>query len=335
MAALPADAGSPEHIPVLYQSVLEWLAPRPARRYLDGTLGGGGHAEGILRQGAELLGLDRDDGALQTAAARLAPFSARMILRRASYSRGAAILEEIGWREVSGILLDLGLSSLQLADPERGFAFRQDGPLDMRFDRSGGETAADLVNTLPEAELAEILFQYGEERQARRIVRAIIRNRPQNSTRQLAETIAAATGFSEGARSRMHPATRTFQALRIAVNGELDELETALPALMECLEEGGRLAVISFHSLEDRIVKQTFRKAAGKPLKDERTGPGPAREARFRELTKKPVQPMEIELAENPRSRSAKLRILEKIHPSAADGSAEEEPSGTKAKNRC
>lgn len=313
MAAAQADAGPTEHIPVLYQSVLEWLDPLPGRRYLDGTVGGGGHAEGILRLGGEVLGLDRDDEALRAAAARLAPFSGRVILRRASYRQGAAILEEIGWRRAAGILLDLGLSSLQLADPGRGFAFRQDGPLDMRFDRSGGESAADLVNTLSEEEIAGILFRYGEERRARRIAKAIVRARPLSTTRQLADTIAAAAGFSEGGRNRMHPATRAFQALRIAVNHELDELEQALPLLMESLEEGGRLAVISFHSLEDRIVKQTFRKAAGKPLKGERIGPDPVRQARFRELTKKPVQPSAEELAGNPRSRSAKMRVLEKI----------------------
>jgi 16S rRNA (cytosine1402-N4)-methyltransferase len=331
MTALQAAAGSREHIPVLYQSVLEWLEPYPGGRYLDGTVGGGGHAEGILRQGGELLGLDRDDEALRAAAQRLSPFAGRVILRRASYRRGAAILEEIGWRKTAGILLDLGLSSLQLADPERGFAFRQDGPLDMRFDRSGGESAADLVNTLPEDEIAGILFRYGEERRARRIAKAIVRNRPISTTRQLAEIVAAAVGFSEGGRNRMHPATRAFQALRIAVNHELDELEESLPTLMDCLEDGGRLAVISFHSLEDRIVKQTFRKAAGKPLKGERNGPGPEGEARFRELTKKPVQPQAEELEENPRSRSAKLRVLEKIHSSAAEDSAEIGTSGPKS----
>ena len=325
MTAAQADAGPTEHIPVLYQSVLEWLEPRPGRRYLDGTVGGGGHAEGILRLGAELLGLDRDEEALHAAAQRLGPFAGRIILRRASYSRGAAILAEIGWRKVSGILLDLGLSSLQLADPQRGFAFRQDGPLDMRFDRSGGESAADLVNTLPEEEIAEILFRYGEERRARRIVKAIVRNRPIRTTRQLADVIAAAAGFSAGGRNRVHPATRAFQALRIAVNRELDELAEALPALMECLEDGGRLAVISFHSLEDRIVKQTFRKAAGKPLKGQRSGPDPEQEPRFRELTKKPAQPDAEELAGNPRSRSAKLRVLEKI------GSADDPAGGKKS----
>jgi 16S rRNA (cytosine1402-N4)-methyltransferase len=183
----------------------------------------------------------------------------------------------------------------------------------MRFDRSAGETAEDLVNTLPEDELAQILFRFGEERQARRIARGIVRRRPVRGTQQLAEAVATAVGFSDNGRNRLHPATRTFQALRIAVNRELDELEAALPLLMDSLEEEGRLAVISFHSLEDRIVKQSFRKAAGKPLKGERLIPGAEPEPRFRELTGKPVQPGEPELAENPRARSAKMRILEKI----------------------
>jgi 16S rRNA (cytosine1402-N4)-methyltransferase len=311
--AVQADAGSTEHVPVLYQSILEWLQPQPGKQYLDGTIGGGGHAEGILQSGARLLGMDRDAEALQTAAQRLAPFGDRAILRQASYRRGPEILKAIGWGGVAGIVLDLGLSSLQLADPERGFAFRQDGPLDMRFDRSGGETAADLVNTLPEDELADILFRYGEEPRARRIAKAILRHRPLESTRQLAETVAAAAGFPAGGNVRVHPSTRTFQALRIAVNGELEELQEGLPGLMNCLEAGGRIAVISFHSLEDRIVKQTFRRAAGKPIKGELVGPGRERTVWFRELTGKPVQPEEEELAKNQRSRSAKLRVLERI----------------------
>jgi 16S rRNA (cytosine1402-N4)-methyltransferase len=329
MAASPAGAGPIEHLPVLYQSVLGWLQPQSGKRYLDGTVGGGGHAEGILRQGAELLGLDRDEEALRAAMGRLAPYAGRVVLRQASYRRGGAILTEIGWKKVTGILLDLGLSSLQLADPQRGFAFRQDGPLDMRFDRSGGETAEDLVNTLPEDEIARILFRYGEEHRARRIAKAILRKRPLRSTRQLADVVAGAVGFSGAGKNRVHPATRTFQALRIAVNQELDELEQGLPLLMDCLEQGGRLAVISFHSLEDRTVKQTFRKAAGKPLKGERNGPGVEGNIFFRELTKKPVQPCEEELAGNPRSRSAKLRVLERIQSAAANGSADERGGGS------
>jgi 16S rRNA (cytosine1402-N4)-methyltransferase len=328
MSAPEAETGPTEHIPVLYQSVLEWLQPGPGKRFLDGTLGGGGHAEGILRSGAWLLGMDRDEQALRTAAHRLAPFADRAILRHASYRAAPEILREIGWGRAAGILLDLGLSSLQLADPQRGFAFRQNGPLDMRFDRSDGETAADLVNTLPEEDIAGILFRYGEERRARRIAKAILRHRPLESTRQLADTVAAAVGFSAAGRHRLHPATRTFQALRIAVNRELEELELGLPDLMGCLEAGGRIAVISFHSLEDRIVKQTFRRAAGKPAKGERTGPGRDPEPFFRELTKRPVQPEEEEMTANQRSRSAKLRVLERIRPGGPTGGAEYSAGG-------
>jgi 16S rRNA (cytosine1402-N4)-methyltransferase len=303
-----------EHVPVLYQSVLDWLRPQKGKRYLDGTIGGGGHAQGILDRGPQLLGLDRDADALRIAQRRLAAYTDRVILRPVSYARARAILEEIGWGRVDGILLDLGISSYQLADPERGFAFRRDGPLDMRFDRSSGETAADLVNTLPEEEIARMLFEFGEERNARRIARAILRNRPIHSTGRLAEIVATAVGSRSRGESGLHPATRTFQALRIAVNHELGELETALPDLMESLEPGGRMAVITFHSLEDRMIKRAFRKASGKPGKDEPNHPLlPKPNASFRDLTTKPVRPEREEIAENPRSRSAKLRVLERI----------------------
>jgi 16S rRNA (cytosine1402-N4)-methyltransferase len=258
--------------------------------------------------------LDRDPDSLRIAKSRLAGYADRVILRPASYARARAILEEIGWGRVDGILLDLGISSYQLADPERGFAFRRDGPLDMRFDRTSGETAADLVNTLPEEEIARMLFEFGEERNARRIARAILLRRPITSTGQLAEVVAAAADHRTRGESGVHPATRTFQALRIAVNHELDELETALPDLMDCLAPGGRMTVITFHSLEDRLVKRSFRKAAGKPGKDEPDHPLlPKRNAFYRDLTTKPVRPSREEIAENPRSRSAKLRVLERI----------------------
>jgi 16S rRNA (cytosine1402-N4)-methyltransferase len=326
MAGLQAEDGSTEHVPVLYQPILEWLRPLPDQRFVDGTLGGGGHAEGILARGARLLGVDRDAEAVRAAQRRLAEYASRAVLRQASYRSAPRILAEIGWNSAEGILLDLGLSSLQLADPQRGFAFRQDGPLDMRFDRSGGETAADLVNTLPEEEIAGILFRYGEERRARRIAREILHRRPIESTRQLAEAVAAAVGFRPG--GRLHPATRTFQALRIAVNGELEELESGLPALMDCLEVGGRMAVISFHSLEDRIVKRTFRRACGRPVRGEMKGPGPDEEVCFRELTPKPVLPDEGERMSNQRSRSAKLRVIERIRPAFPQAGGEADGGG-------
>ena len=314
MGGTGSDQDRIEHVPVLYQSVLDWLQPQSGKSYLDGTVGGGGHAQGILDRGARLLGLDRDADALRIAKSRLAAYADRVILRPASYAQARAILEEIGWGRVAGILLDLGISSYQLADPERGFAFRRDGPLDMRFDRTGGETAADLVNTLPEEEIARMLFDFGEERNAHRIARAILVHRPITSTGQLAEVVAAAAVRRGRGESGVHPATRTFQALRIAVNHELEELEAALPDLMESLEPGGRMAVITFHSLEDRLIKRAFRKAAGKPAKDE---PDhlllPKRDSFYRDLTSKPVRPGREEIAENPRSRSAKLRILERL----------------------
>jgi 16S rRNA (cytosine1402-N4)-methyltransferase len=313
MGAPGTDPDRMEHVPVLYQSVLDWLQPQNGKRYLDGTVGGGGHAQGILQRGAWLLGLDRDADALRIAEARLAPFGERAILRQSSYARAKEILEEIGWGRVTGILLDLGISSYQLADPVRGFAFRRDGPLDMRFDRSGGETAADMVNTLPEEEITRMLFVYGEERNARRIAHEIVRRRPVTSTGQLADVVAGAGGYRNRVTSGLHPATRTFQALRIAVNHELQELEAALPDLMESLEAGGRMAVITFHSLEDRLVKRAFRKAAGKPGKDEPAHPLlPETQAAFRDVTPKPVRPGPEEITENPRARSAKLRVLER-----------------------
>jgi 16S rRNA (cytosine1402-N4)-methyltransferase len=321
MAAREPEPPSIEHIPVLYQPILEWLRPGEGKFILDGTVGGGGHAEGILEHGAEVLGLDRDPEAIQLARRRLAAFGERVILRQASYRQARAILMEIGRLPVDGILLDLGLSSLQLADPERGFAFRQDGPLDMRFDRSQGETAADLVNTLPAEELERILSLYGEERDARRISRAIVSNRPLTTTRELAEAVTATAARRGRARGNLHPATRTFQALRIAVNHELDELREALPDLMGCLAPGGRMAVISFHSLEDRIVKQTFRKASGKPgWESSATRSFTDPPVSFRDLTVKPIRPETEEIAQNPRARSAKLRVIEKPNGPSADG---------------
>jgi 16S rRNA (cytosine1402-N4)-methyltransferase len=221
----------------------------------------------------------------------------------------------IGWESVDGILLDLGLSSLQLNDPQRGMGFRADGPLDMRFDRSAGETAADLLNTLPAEEIAQILFRHGEERQAHRIAQAIVRNRPVSTTRELAELIVAVTKSGNRGARTVHPATRTFQALRIAVNHELEELEAALPELMDHLGAKGRLAVISFHSLEDRLVKHAIREASGRAWhRGTRKPPyADAPAPKFRDLTPRPVLPDAREIAANPRSRSAKLRVAERI----------------------
>jgi len=298
------------HVPVLFQAVLAGLEPKPGGRYIDGTLGAGGHAGGVLDHSApdgKLLGLDLDPVALETARANLARFGERAVIRQASYVDMAEVAGEFA--PVDGILLDLGLSSLQLDNPARGFAFQHDGPLDMRFDPQAPLTAAEIVNEWPLDELANILFEYGEERHSRRIARAIGAARPLPSTRALAEVVARAIG---GKKERIHPATRTFQALRIAVNGELEAVETVLPIAVRLLKPGGRLAVISFHSLEDRIVKQFFRRRARGPEDaDAQT------RANFvptlREVTRKPVEATDKEVAQNPRARSAKLRVVEKL----------------------
>jgi len=306
----------PSHIPVLYQQVLAGLKPRPGGRYVDATLGAGGHARGILQASAPdglLLGLDVDPQALNLARAALASFGRRAILRKASYTALREHLRSLGWPAVDGILLDLGLSSMQLDTPERGFSFREDAPLDMRFSPDTPQTAADLVNTLPEADLADILYRYGEERRSRQVARAIVAARPLHTTRQLAEVVARVT---RSGRPGMHPATRTFQALRMAVNRELQNIEQVLPQAVEALASGGRLAVISFHSLEDRIVKHFLRRESRDCLCPPRQPVCTCgHKAALRVLTRKPVIAEADECARNPRARSAKLRLAEKLPP--------------------
>jgi len=305
------------HEPVLYHEVIAVLKPRSGGRYVDGTLGAAGHAFGILEASApdgQLLGLDLDPQALEIARRRLAPFEERAVIRRGSYANLLEHLRSVGWLDgVDGILLDLGVSSMQVDTAERGFSFRQDAPLDMRFDPSQPLTAADLVNSLPEEELADILWRYGEEKRARRVARAIVRHRPITTTAELAEIVAATT--TSGKRG-MHPATRTFQALRIAVNQELQNLERALPQAIEALRPHGRLVVIAFHSLEDRVVKRFMRSAAGfctcppeQPLCE------CDRKAVVRLIKPFPQMPSEEEIRHNPRSRSARLRVAEKLAP--------------------
>jgi 16S rRNA (cytosine1402-N4)-methyltransferase len=307
------------HIPVLLDNVLDLLRVRdlPAGLFVDGTVGAGGHAAASLEAAPEsrLLGLDRDPAALDVARARLAPFGARATLIHASYIQMDAAVS--GWLGpdhvgVDGILLDLGLSSMQVDDAGRGFAFMQDGPLDMRFDpSSGGITAAEIVNTWDADALADILFEYGEERYSRRIARAIVNARPLESTRALAEVVSHA---QRGPRQKIHPATRTFQALRIAVNGELEAVERVLPLAIDLLRPGGRLAVISFHSLEDRIVKQHFKyEAADCICPPHQPVCTCGHTARVTLVTSRPVQADEAEMARNPRSRSAKLRVVERV----------------------
>jgi len=295
---------SEPHTPVLYQQVLSALDPQPGCLIIDGTIGAGGHAEGILERSApsgQLLGLDRDPVALPLALQRLERFGARLQLRQGSFRDLSAHAAALGWQAVDGILLDLGLSSMQLADPRRGFSFQSEGRLDMRFDPGQELEAAELVNRLPEPELASLIARYGEDPRARRIARAIVAARPLRTTTELAELVARAVR-SRG--SRTHPATRTFQALRIAVNEELTALEQALPQAVELLKPGGRLVVIAFHSLEDRLVKRFCREAS---LSTEE------RPARLRRITRKPVRAELEELERNPRARSARLRAAEKI----------------------
>ncbi|RMF50225.1 MAG: 16S rRNA (cytosine(1402)-N(4))-methyltransferase RsmH [Anaerolineae bacterium] len=307
------NASAP-HIPVLYQQVLEALHPQAGGRYVDGTLGAGGHAQGILqasRPDGLLLGLDVDPQALAIAKERLHPFGERVILRQASYTSLQEVLQSLGWHGVDGILLDLGVSSMQLDTAERGFSFRQDAPLDMRFSPSSPQTAADLVNTLPEADLADILYRYGEERRARQVARAIVAARPLYTTRQLAEVVARAT---RSGKPGIHPATRTFQALRMAVNQELQNIERVLPQAVEALNTGGRLAIISFHSLEDRIVKHYLRRESRDCVcPPEQPICTCQHKAALRILTRKPVTATDEECAQNPRARSAKLRVAEKL----------------------
>ncbi|MCY4485872.1 MAG: 16S rRNA (cytosine(1402)-N(4))-methyltransferase RsmH [Deltaproteobacteria bacterium] len=311
------------HEPVMLHEVLEILAPSPARRYLDATVGGGGHAREILRRSSpdgELLGLDWDDAAIDAAGRALAGFGGRAVLRRAGFTDAHAVLDELGWTDVDGMLLDLGLSSHHLDVPDRGFGFANDARLDMRMDRRRSPDARELVNTLSVIELEKLIREFGEEPAARRIARAIDAERNRGdieTTRQLAETVArvARGGRPRGARTPVsHPATRTFQALRIAVNQELENLATFLETAYEMLRAGGRLVVISFHSLEDRLVKRAFHKWGLDCVCPPRLPGcvcGWSRKAAA--VTRKPRVPGEEEVRNNPRARSARLRAVERI----------------------
>ena len=306
------------HVPVLLEETVSRLVTEPGGWYVDATAGAGGHAAAVLAAAgldARLLALDRDGEALELARAALAPFGERAILERANFSELAEVAARHGVRDVRGILLDLGVSSMQLDRPERGFSFQRDNPLDMRMDDRQELTAALLLKRLPEAELAEVLWRYGEERMSRRIAKAVAQARARGAvpetTAQLAELVSNAKG---GRRGHAHPATQTFQALRIAVNGELAALETVLPAALDLLAPGGRLAVISFHSLEDRMVKQFMAAHEGRM---ESLAKGGARWSgqlpRARRVVRKAVVAAADETARNPRARSAKLRVLERM----------------------
>ncbi|HZC71830.1 MAG TPA: 16S rRNA (cytosine(1402)-N(4))-methyltransferase RsmH [Jatrophihabitans sp.] len=318
--------GGPDaaHVPVLLERVLALLSPALADRsavVVDATLGLGGHAEALLRAHPQLtlVGLDRDPVALARSSERLTPFAARIRLVHAVYDRMPDVLDELGFAGVDGVLFDLGVSSMQLDLSERGFAYAHDAPLDMRMDQSGGRSAAEVVNTYPVAELARILREYGEERFALRIAQAIDRERrvaPLRSTTQLAElvrhAIPAATRRHGG-----HPAKRTFQALRIEVNGELSALRAAVPAALAALTVGGRIVVLSYHSLEDRIVKQALAALATDTTPPELPMPLPERGPQLRLLTRGAEQADDAEIAANPRAASVRLRAAERIRASA------------------
>lgn len=329
---------NPPHIPVLVEEVLDALRvdDRPDGRFVDGTLGAGGHAAALLAAApqARLLGLDRDPVALALAQERLAPYRERVTICHASYEQIGTLVsrwmnDQMGEcagtgppASVDGILFDLGISSMQVDDPARGFAFRENGPLDMRFDPAGGGvTAADVVNTWDEEALADILYRYGEERHSRRIARAIIarrETRPLATTRELAEVVLAAY---RGPRQKIHPATRTFQALRIVVNDELVAIERVLPRAIDLLRDGGRLAVISFHSLEDRIVKTAFKLASAECICPSHQPICTCNHVPLvRVITRKPVVPTAQEVDTNPRARSAKMRVVERFTVEPAGG---------------
>ena len=305
-----------EHIPILVEAVVETLrAADPAvRRLIDGTVGGGGHTSALLDAGVdEALACDLDGEAIKRARARLSDYGARALFYHGSYVEMGAAARAVGWDSADAVLLDLGVSSLQMDDPRRGFSFRFDAPLDMRFDSSGGVSARELVNRLEAGELADVFFQYGEERHSRRIARAIVAARPVETTRQLADLVADAIPAKAKRGLKVHPATRVFQALRIAVNRELESVEQVIPVALDLLVPGGRLAVISFHSLEDRIVKRRFRDLSTTVI----APPGMAsigeKRAQVRLVNRKPIVPDGAEIRENPRSRSAKLRVVEKL----------------------
>ncbi|HUG29962.1 MAG TPA: 16S rRNA (cytosine(1402)-N(4))-methyltransferase RsmH [Candidatus Limnocylindria bacterium] len=312
---------TPTHVPVMADEVVEMLAPAAGSRHVDATLGGGGHAQRILEASdpdGRLLGIDADGAAIARVRARLEPrFGDRLHLRQANFRDLATVAPEEGFDAIDGCLLDLGLSSFQLGDEERGFGFRTGGPLDMRFDTSRGVPAADLIGTLDAAELTALFRRYGEEPFAGRIARAIVETRrsaPIQTAEELAALVARVAPGRAPGRRRVHPATRVFQALRIAVNEELDALQAGLAAALDLLRPGGRLVVLSYHSLEDRIVKrflQAERRGCSCPPEAPVCVCG--RQPRLRLLSPKGLVPTDAEITANPRARSARLRAAERI----------------------
>jgi len=299
------------HTPVLAAEVIEWLRIRPEGTYLDATAGTGGHSIEIAQRltTGRLVAIDRDPQALEIARERLKPWEEKVVLVQAEFSKIGEVAENLKLPPLDGVVADLGISSLELDSPERGFSFRWAGPLDMRMSPDAPLTADEIVNRWPEKELANLLYQKAEERDSRRIARNIVRSRPIRDTEHLATVVAG--GRKARGRQRLHPATKTFLALRIAVNREEEELEQFLSRTPATLSYGGRWIILSYHSLEDRLVKHTFQRLA--------------REGSFRVLTKKVIQPSEKEIASNPRARSAKMRVAEKIAP------AEIRPAGSES----
>ena len=288
---------TPVHVPVMPGAVIEWLAPQPGGVFVDGTLGGGGHAKLLAAHvgpTGTVIGIDRDPMAIEAAEFNLSGMSMR--IAQGNYCDIPEILKSIDMEFVDGILLDLGLSSDQLADHKRGFSFSSDGPLDLRFDTTRGEPTWRWIHRMSAEDLADVIFNYGEERYSRRIARSIVEKRRLSPIRTTAEMAALVRRCVPSSKDRIDPATRTFQALRIASNNELKSLEIALRRLPNCLKTGGRLAIISFHSLEDRPVKEAFRD-----------------DPRLEVLTKKPLRPSEEEIKQNPRSSSAKMRVAARL----------------------
>jgi 16S rRNA (cytosine1402-N4)-methyltransferase len=318
-----------QHVPVMLEEVLKFLQPKPGGYYVDGTLGGGGHTEAILERSApdgRVLGIDTDSQALARVGQRLAEQvrTKRLVLVHGNFAELARMVNEAGFVSLQGVLLDLGFSSDQMNDPERGFSFSSDGPLDMRLDQEQEISAADLVNSASEQELADLIWRYGEENRARQIARRIVQARakqPITRTAQLMQLAASGVRYKTGA---IHPATRTFQALRIAVNHELEQIEIALPQVLDVLSrggnaekergEGGRMVIIAFHSLEDRLVKEFMRREAKDCICPPHTPVCVCgHKARLRILTPKPMIPTDAEIHANPRARSGKLRAAEII----------------------
>jgi 16S rRNA (cytosine1402-N4)-methyltransferase len=304
-----------EHVPVMVREVVAGLNVRPGGRYVDGTLGGGGHALAIMEAatpGGTLLGIDHDAAAIETAKRRLERFGGDVRLVQGSFADIESICREHGYAPVHGIVLDLGLSTLQLDEAERGFSFQREGPLDMRFDRAQDVTAADIVNEYAEEDIADIIWRYGEEQQSRRIARRIVERRPLRTTTELAKVVEEAVGGR--VRRQSHPATRTFQALRIAVNQELLSLDAVLPQAYGLLGDLGRLVVLSYHSLEDRVVKEFIRRESRDCICPPRQ---PActcgHRATLRAISHGAVRPSPDEVASNPRGRSARLRVAERL----------------------